>query len=89
MTNDNSNPPTIALPGHPPCSPSELRRLKVFSRIVFGLCAIFFSMIFTFENFPRSFVDRMNVFLAPVVVIALVVCAYALWRFRKACIAWR
>jgi hypothetical protein len=72
-----------------PCAPAELRRLKLSGAIVLALTAVVFSMIIKYGNEPRDFVDRMNVYLAAIVAVALSICAYALLRFRRACAAWR
>ena len=71
------------------CSPGELKRFKIARAIVFALSGFVFTMILTFGDYDRSFVDRMNMFLLPIVAVAIAVCAYALWRFRRACLAWR
>lgn len=71
------------------CSQRERQRLRIACGIVLALSAFVFTMIFTFGDYPRSFVDRMDMFLAPIVMIELAVAAYAVWRFRRACVACR
>lgn len=73
----------------PPCAPSELKRFRMAGWIVLGLATFVVTMIIAFGDAPRAFVDQMNLVLAPIVVAALCVAAYALWRFRRACRAWR
>jgi len=87
MTQDSSNSTVTSVAT--PCSPSELKRFKIASWVVFALSGLVFAMIMTFGNAPRSFVDRMNLILGPIVIVDLSICAYSLWRFRKACVAWQ
>ena len=70
-------------------SPGERRQFKIACAIVLSLAAFVFTMIFTFGDYPRSFIDRMNMFLAPIVIIELAVAVYAAWLYRRACLACR
>lgn len=83
------NPTDSAPKAGPACSPNELKRFKVTCGIVLTLSALVLAMAMAFGNFPRSFVDRLNLFTGPMMVLNLGVCGYALWRFRRACNAWR
>jgi hypothetical protein len=73
----------------PPCSPSELKRFKVVLGIVATLSGVVLLLIMMFGDASRSYVDRVNLFLGPIVVITACIFVYGLWRFRRACIAWR
>ncbi len=86
-TTNNPDYPAAKIP-ELPCAPSELKGFKAAGWIVLSLSVPVLTMIMTFGNAPRSFIDYMNMFLAPIVVVALCIAAYAILRYRKACIAW-
>ncbi len=71
-----------------PCAPLELKRLKATELIVLAMSAPVFAFVTTFGNEPRGYVDRMNLFLAVIVVAALAICTQGLLRFRRACSEW-
>jgi hypothetical protein len=79
--------PLDATDSAPPCGSRELKRLKIAMGIVMLISLFVIAMAFTFGDQPRAFVDRMNLVLGPLVVAALALCGYTLWRFRRACAA--
>lgn len=63
--------------------------MKVVRGICIAVCVFVVGMSIMFGNMPRSFVDRMNLLLAPLVLGSMVLGGYSLWRFRRACLAER
>lgn len=71
-----------------PCSQREVKRLRIACWIALTLFLFVIAMAMTFGNAPRQFVNRMNVYLAPLVVGSLGGVVYAILRHRRACLAW-
>ena len=72
----------------PVINPGEVRRFKRAMWTVLTLSLSVLTVVFLISDAPRPLIDRMNPFLACVVILSFVVFVHAMWRFRRNCGDW-
>ena len=63
--------------------PRELAQIRAASAVVIVLGATVLFLVFLYGDSPRPTVDRLNLFLAPVVAVQFGIVGPAIWRLRR------